>query len=295
MEGIINVLKPPGMTSADVVTWLRRTLNLRKIGHTGTLDPEVAGVLPICLGRATRLAEYLTDQGKAYRAEVIFGLATDTQDLSGRVLSSQTPILTREQVVMMLPHFRGKINQIPPMYSAVRKNGKHLYEYAREGRTVEREPREVEIYRLDLVAWQEGSFPRALLDIECSKGTYVRTLCHDLGERLGSGGTMAYLLRTRSGPFTLEASWTLEEIAASWQEGGEGFLLPPATGLNLPRVDLPGARAAAFCHGLPSSQQQVDGGIFLDGQAVQVFEHEHFLGIGIWRDNWLYPHKVFAG
>ncbi len=295
MDGVINVLKPPGMTSADVVAWLRRTLSFRKIGHTGTLDPEVAGVLPICLGQATRLAEYFTEQGKAYRAEMLFGITTDTQDIHGRVLSSEPQNLERERVLEMLPHFLGKISQVPPMYSAVRKDGKHLYEYARAGVAVEREAKNVEIYHIELVDWQEGEFPRALLDIECGKGTYIRTLCHDLGEKLGTGGTMSYLLRTRSGPFALDASWTLEEIETTVQKGGDAFLLPPAAGLGLSRVDLAAARAKAFCRGLPSSCQLVKGSEPRDGQAVQVFGgDECFLGIGIWREGAVYPHKVMA-
>lgn len=212
MDGLINVLKPPGMTSADVVGWLRKTLKTKKIGHTGTLDPGVVGVLPICVGKGTRLAEYITGQGKTYLAEVTFGIATDTQDSFGQRIFEQKPQLQRTEVEEALRKFAGNVSQIPPMYSAVRKEGRHLYEYARQGFSVEREAREVTISKIELKKWYDEEFPRALLHIECSKGTYIRTLCHDLGEALGCGAYMSFLLRVRSGPFEILSSWTLEEI-----------------------------------------------------------------------------------
>ena len=209
MEGIINVLKPPGMTSSDVVVWMRKVLKTKKIGHTGTLDPGVAGVLPLCVGKGTRLAEYITEQGKAYLAEVTFGVTTDTQDGFGKEVQHSKPDLKQSDLEQVIPNYIGKISQIPPMYSAVRKEGKHLYEYARQGLTIERAPREVTVYSLKLVKWYEGEFPRAILDIRCSKGTYIRTISHDLGQALGCGAYMSNLLRVRSGPFTIQESWTL--------------------------------------------------------------------------------------
>ena len=153
MEGIVNVLKPPGMTSSDVVVWMRKVLKTKKIGHTGTLDPGVAGVLPLCVGKGTRLAEYITEQGKAYLAEVTFGIMTDTQDAFGKEIQVTSTDLRQSDIERVLPSFRGEIAQIPPMYSAVRKEGKHLYEYARQGIAVERTPREVSIYKLELEKW----------------------------------------------------------------------------------------------------------------------------------------------
>ncbi len=218
MEGIINVLKPPGMTSSDVVVWMRKVLKIKKIGHTGTLDPGVAGVLPLCVGKGTRLAEYITEQGKAYLAEVTFGTTTDTQDAFGKVTQVVSTDLRQSDLERILPSFTGKISQIPPMYSAVRKEGKHLYEYARQGIAIERTPREVSIYKLKLEKWYEEEFPRAILNIECSKGTYIRTLSHDLGQALGCGAHMSNLLRVRSGPFKIQESWPLEEIVKAASE-----------------------------------------------------------------------------
>lgn len=319
MEGIINVLKPPGMTSSDVVVWMRRVLKTKKIGHTGTLDPGVAGVLPLCVGKGTRLAEYLTEQGKAYRAEVTFGVTTDTQDAFGKEVYQTEPDLKQSDVERMLPNFLGKISQIPPMYSAVRKEGKHLYEYARQGLTIERAPREVFIYSLKLVKWYEGELPRAILDIECSKGTYIRTISHDLGQALGCGAHMSNLLRVRSGPFQIQASWTLEEIEEAVSESTYDFLLPLTAGIDLPRVFLSAVRANAFRHGLPTKRELVqtstegnswpevrgsrlepDSSVRISNiehrtsNFVQVFEGGELIGIGVWRDESLFPHKVFA-
>lgn len=294
MDGIINVLKPPGMTSADVVAWVRHTLGMKRVGHTGTLDPAVAGVLPICCGKATRLAEYLTDQGKAYRAEITFGAITDTQDAYGTLLNVEISQITPGDLAQALEKFKGKIKQIPPIFSAVRKNGKHLYEYARAGKDIEREAREIEISRLELIEWQQGKYPRALLDIECSKGTYIRTLCHDIGEYLGCGAHMSYLLRVRSGPYNLDESWTLEEIKASVEDKDYEFLLPFSSGLHLPEIHLPKGRAEAFSHGLPTRAEQFIGIHFSEGTQVQVLTEGQLLGIGIWKEEGLYPHKVLV-
>lgn len=294
MEGIINVLKPPGMTSSDIVVWMRRVLKIKKIGHTGTLDPGVAGVLPICVGKGTRLAEYITEQGKAYRAEVTFGITTDTQDAFGKMLQVTPSELGQSDLERAIPRFMGKISQIPPMYSAVRKAGKHLYEYAREGIAVERTPREVTIYKLKLEKWYEGEFPRAILDIECSKGTYIRTICHDLGQALGCGAHMSYLLRVRSGPFQLQESWTLEEIEEAVRDGTYRFLLPLTAGIDLPQVFLSAARANAFRHGLPTKRGMLKAPTEGKGSYVQVIEEGELIGIGVWREESLFPHKVFG-
>jgi len=322
LEGIVNVLKPPGMTSSDVVVWMRKVLKTKKIGHTGTLDPGVAGVLPLCVGKGTRLAEYITEQGKAYLAEVTFGIMTDTQDAFGKEIQVTSTDLRQSDIERVLPSFRGEIAQIPPMYSAVRKEGKHLYEYARQGIAVERTPREVSIYKLELEKWYEGEFPRAILYIECSKGTYIRTLSHDLGQSLGCGAYMSNLLRVRSGPFNIQESWTLEEIEAAAAESNYLFLLPLTAGIDLPQVFLTALRAKAFRHGLPTKRelvknfplegdsQFVDRGscfemtssvrtLNLEPQTssksyVQVIEAGELIGIGVWREDSLFPHKVFG-
>ena len=294
MEGIVNVLKPPGMTSSDVVVWMRRVLKTKKIGHTGTLDPGVAGVLPICVGRGTRLAEYITEQGKAYLAEVTFGIITDTQDSFGKVTREIATNLRQSDVENILSSFMGKISQIPPMYSAVRKEGKHLYEYARQGLSIERPPREVTIYQLKLEKWYEGDFPRAILNIECSKGTYIRTISHDLGQTLGCGAHMSNLVRVRSGPFKIQESWTLEEIEEATNGGNYPFLLPLTDGIDLPRVFLSTVRANAFRHGLPTNRELVKAAAEEKGPYVQVIENEELIGIGVWREEGLFPHKVFG-
>ena len=293
MEGIINVLKPPGMTSSDVVVWMRRVLKTKKIGHTGTLDPGVAGVLPLCVGKGTRLAEYITEQGKSYLAEVTFGVTTDTQDAFGKEVHRTKPELNQSDLERIIPKFLGKLSQIPPMYSAVRKDGKHLYEYARQGISIERTPREIFIYDLKLVKWYAGEFPRVILDIECSKGTYIRTISHDLGQALGCGAHMSNLLRVRSGPFRIQESWTLEEIEEAVHESNYDFLQPLSAGINLPRVFLSTDRANAFRHGLSTKQELVTISTQGNEPYVQVIEDGQLIGIGAWREGSLFPHKVF--
>jgi len=228
--GFINVLKPPGLTSHDVVQALRRILQERRVGHGGTLDPLAAGVLPVAVGKATRLLEYIQGGSKAYRAEFILGLKTDSQDLGGRLLArSGCPWLKLEELQAAARHFTGTIDQVPPMVSAVHYQGRRLYELARQGQEVERPPRRVTIHQFKVLkGWPDGVFYRFLADITCSRGTYVRTLGADLGDYLGCGATLAFLLRTRAGNFTLAKAWTMEEIGAQVAGGRQDFLLPPA-------------------------------------------------------------------
>ncbi|MBE3585625.1 tRNA pseudouridine(55) synthase TruB [Desulfofundulus thermocisternus] len=221
MDGILNILKPPGMTSHDVVDFIRRLLGGIKTGHTGTLDPGAAGVLPVCLGRATRVIQFLPND-KEYRVEIIFGLATSTGDTFGEVISrNSASSLTSEALEEVLRAFVGEIAQVPPMTSAVRYRGKRLYELARQGIEVHREPRQVSIYSLRLVQlYGTGTpHPRALVDVACSAGTYIRTLCADIGHLLGCGASMSFLLRTRAGIFSLEEALTLEEVEELFREG----------------------------------------------------------------------------
>jgi len=247
MDGVLNLLKPPGMTSHDVVAFVRRTLGEKRVGHTGTLDPGVAGVLPVCIGRATRLAEYIAGSDKAYRAEITFGVTTSTQDSFGEVLAEvEASHLTRGDVAYALTRFHGPIDQVPPMVSAVKVEGRRLYELAREGVEVERAARRVTIHKLQLLDFRPGPRPVAYVDVVCSKGTYVRTLAHDLGQHLKVGAHLSYLVRTRSGGFTLAEAATLEELAA-----GQARLLPPAAALgDMPRLVISGAAAARLRHGV---------------------------------------------
>lgn len=209
MDGIINIYKEQGFTSHDVVAKMRGILKMKKIGHTGTLDPDATGVLPVCLGKGTKLCDMLTDKDKVYRAVMLLGKTTDTQDITGTVLQEQNVSVTPKQVQQICQEFVGVISQIPPMYSALKVNGRKLYELAREGKTVERKPRQVEILSLTV---EEMALPRVTFTVECSKGTYIRTLCQDIGERLGCGACMEKLQRIRVGNFVLEDALTLKEV-----------------------------------------------------------------------------------
>ncbi len=216
MDGIINIRKEQGYTSHDVVAKLRGILRQKKIGHTGTLDPAAEGVLPVCLGRGTRLCEMLTGEKKTYEAVLRLGVCTDTQDMTGTILCERPVEVTEKALTEAVQSFLGEQMQIPPMYSAVKIGGKRLYELAREGVEVERKARPVTFYRLEIL---EIFSPRVRLLVECSRGTYIRTLCHDLGEKLGCGGAMESLVRTRVGRFTLEDGLTLLDVERLSQEG----------------------------------------------------------------------------
>ncbi len=217
MNGFVNVLKPPGMTSHDVVNFIRRLLGIKKVGHTGTLDPGAAGVLLICLGAATRLSRFLAEEDKEYRAEITFGIATLSGDGFDEITSERDASGLREvDVRSALTHFRGIITQIPPMTSAIKLHGKKLYQLARAGLEVDRPGRVVHINSLEFISgYNWGTpHPRALLHLSCSKGTYVRSLCLDIGSRLGFGAHMSFLVRTAVGPYKISESLTLEEIRA---------------------------------------------------------------------------------
>ncbi|MEW6522154.1 MAG: tRNA pseudouridine(55) synthase TruB [Bacillota bacterium] len=256
VSGVLNVLKPPGLTSHDVVAYLRKLTGERRAGHTGTLDPLAAGVLPVCLGKATRLAEYLAAAAKDYRAEMILGLTTDSGDTEGHVLSRRDAGSIRApELERALAAFRGEIRQVPPALSAVKVDGLRSYQRVRQGIPVEPTVRTVAVYRLELVEFLPGSSSRARLDIGCSKGTYVRSLCRDIGEALGCGAALGWLLRTRSGRFRLEEAWTLEELAAGWQDA----LVSPAQAVDhLPFVRVSGMDAYRVRHG-QAPQMSVDG------------------------------------
>jgi tRNA pseudouridine55 synthase len=226
MNGVLNIDKPAGMTSHDVVARIRRLAHLKRVGHAGTLDPDATGVLLVCLGAATRIAEYLTDEGKSYRATLALGATTTTEDASGEIIDSCDALhITAEDLQRALPQFVGDIRQVPPMVSAVHHEGRRLYELARQGVTVEREPRTIHIDALRLVAFSPGARPTAILDVDCGKGTYIRTLCTDLGAAVGVGGHMATLRRTRVGAFSEATATPLGNLA----EGGIADVLVTAS------------------------------------------------------------------
>lgn len=226
MNGIFNIDKPSGWTSHDVVARVRRITGQKRVGHAGTLDPIATGVLPVVLGTATRLVEYLADADKAYRATLVLGATTDTYDREGTLTPNANALMPpREEVETALEQFRGEIEQLPPMHSAIKVGGKKLYELARQGIEVERQPRKVTISNLQLETYRP---PTLQIFVECSKGTYIRSLAHDLGTALGTGAYLEALIRTRHGPFTLEGATTLEGLEAAFREGTwQESLYPP--------------------------------------------------------------------
>ena len=246
--GLLNIDKPAGPTSHDIVARVRRGTRVRKVGHAGTLDPMATGVLVLCLGAATRLSEYVMASGKVYRARVRFGIETDTYDAEGTVVAERPVVLERVAVEAALAAFRGPIEQVPPMYSAIQRGGRRLYELARAGQEVAREPRPVTIDRLALIAWEP---PDAELEIACSPGTYIRSLAHDLGQALGTGAHLAALRRVASGHFTVEDAVRWDELEAamadrSWQR----YVLPADQAVaDLPALYLDAAQSEAVRRG----------------------------------------------
>lgn len=292
MDGILNVFKPVGMTSFDVVALVRRWTGTRRVGHTGTLDPDAAGVLTVCVGRATRAVEALTDKDKAYRAELCLGVETDTQDATGIVVRKTDPETDEDRIAAAVRAMAGDRLQVPPMHSALKVDGKKLYELAREGREVERKPRPVTIHACDPVGFRldgDGSM-RVLIDVTCSKGTYIRTLCHDIGQLLGCGGHMAFLLRTRTGPYRQADAHTLEALADAAAAGTIGALLRPVDSAfaHLPARQVSPQAAQRLLNGqtVPFDQLQAEGGdaappALTDGATCRVYEAARFLGLGI--------------
>jgi tRNA pseudouridine55 synthase len=253
LDGFINIDKPAGITSFGVVARLRRWSGQRQVGHAGTLDPDATGVLPVCLGQATRLVEFLVNTTKTYRAVVALGAATDTYDASGRITESGDPSgITRKQLEEALGQFRGTIRQTPPMYSAVKHRGRPLYKLARAGVSVARPSRTVKIHRLELIAFRP---PLLTLEVECGKGTYIRSLAHDLGQALGCGAHLKNLTRTRCGIFAIEDAVSLERLEEAFSRGSaEEFIHPPDSILgDLPAAVISEADEPALRNGSPLS------------------------------------------
>ena len=276
MNGFLNLLKPPGMSSGAAVAVIKRLAGAR-VGHAGTLDPEAAGVLPIMIGRATRLLDYFTDKSKSYVAEISFSGATDTQDAQGVIRTPGTRIPDRTEIERALSAFRGTILQRPPAYSALKKNGVPLYALARKGQEVETEARETEIHSLTL--GERTGADGYMLHVDCGGGTYIRTLCHDIGAALGAPAHMRFLLRTRAGVFSIENAVTLEEVQEAAAQGGfEKLLLPlDAPLLTLPRVDLPEKYWKLGRNGgkLPSETAQLQ-----QNEQCRIYAGEELLGVG---------------
>ena len=293
MDGILNINKATGMTSHDVVASIRRLLKQKRVGHAGTLDPAASGVLPICVGQGTRVAEYLSDSGKTYRAEIVFGVETDTYDSEGVVVRTGSVAgLTLAQIEQALERFTGQQMQLPPRYSAIKLQGKPAYKLARIGEDISLSPRPITIYRLEVIDWLP---PRLTLSIECSKGTYIRSLAHDAGELLSCGAHLAALVRTRSGPFSLSESITLEQLADVFATGDDQkvarFLYPLDIALqSYPALRLDDASIEQVRHGNAFKYDE-----HIRANLARVYDRAgHFLAIAAWdeqRSLWQ-PRKV---
>ena len=272
MEGIVAVLKPPAMSSSDAVVDVRRIFGTKRVGHLGTLDPEAAGVLPVCVGRAVRLFDYLVDKQKTYLCEIVFGAATDTQDAQGAVIETSKRTVTADMLDAVLPQFTGRIVQTPPMYSALKYNGRKLYELALEGKEIPDKSRGIEI--LSLERTETLGENRFLLTVVCSRGTYIRTLCADIGKALSVPAHMAFLLRTASGAFTLDQAYPIAQLEAMKAEGrlADALISCEAALMHLPRLDLKAEREKPAKNGLPTRTTAPDG--------VYRFYCGGFLGVG---------------
>jgi tRNA pseudouridine55 synthase len=287
-DGFLNILKPPGMSSHDVVGYVRRLFKMKKVGHAGTLDPAAAGVLPVALGKATRLIEYMAEADKSYRAEITFGIKTDSGDDTGEIIERLETFALPDapKIQAVLSSFLGKSEQMPPMYSAIKINGQKLYELARQGIFVERKKRQIEITKIELLKADEN---KILFDTDCSKGTYIRSLCMDIGDRLAIPSTMSFLIRTRVGEFKLPDTVTLEELA----EKKEAALLPSDTVIShLKPLYLDEMESLAF-------QQGKKLRCILDDienvQKVRIYDKAKvFIGIGEADGKRLVPSKVFV-
>lgn len=278
VDGILVLDKPRGLTSNAALQKIRWLLNAEKAGHTGSLDPLATGVLPLCFGEATKFSQYLLDADKGYETLMHLGVTTATGDAEGEVLERREVSVDRDALEAVLSRFRGEISQIPPMYSALKRDGQPLYKLARAGEVVEREPRSVTIGRLDLLSFEP---PFARLSVACSKGTYIRTLVEDIGQALGAGAHVAELRRTQAGPFSLDQAISLESLEQAHAEGGsealDRFLLPADSGLeHWPLLQLSEHSSYYWLHGQPVRAPQAP-----KFGMVRVQDHEgRFIGIG---------------
>lgn len=289
LHGILNLKKPDGWTSHDVVAWVRRTLHQRSVGHAGTLDPMATGVLLVCLGKATRVVEYLMESEKVYRAVARLGEVTDTYDATGQVIASHpVPALSEDDIRQALRPFIGEIHQVPPAYSAIKQGGEAAYRKARRGESVELTPRPVFIRSIELLAWQS---PELTIEVTCGAGTYIRSLVHDLGQSVGSGACLTALARLRSGMFSLDQATSLEDLAAAAAAGDAARHLHPleAALSRLVLVEVDQQMADRLAHGQaiagPEPADTLNGYARLpDGQVSAILAYRD----GLW-----WPRKVF--
>ena len=282
MNGIVNIYKPKGITSHDVVYRVRKITGIKKVGHTGTLDPDADGVLPICIGKGTKLSDMLTFSDKAYRAVFRLGVTTDTQDMTGKILSEVKVDLSESKTIDVINSFVGEYDQLPPMYSAVKVGGKKLYELARKGIEAERKTRRVTIFKIDIISIDNNDIT---IDVDCSKGTYIRTLCSDIGDKLGVGAAVVNLTRTKSGVFEIKDSVTLETLE---NEGAENFLIPCEDMFDYEKVTVSGGRLKRVLNG---NSIHFDGN---EGKIYRIFDVEgNFLCVSKVKDGELVMVKSF--
>lgn len=298
INGIINIYKEAGFTSHDVVAKLRGIVKQKKIGHTGTLDPDATGVLPVCLGNATKLCDMLTDKSKEYEACMLLGVTTDTQDISGKVLTQNEVTCTEEDARAAVLSFIGGYDQIPPMYSAIKINGKKLYELARNGVEIERQPRHVEIPTIEII---ECALPEIRFRVSCSKGTYIRALCADIGDKLGCGAAMKTLVRIRVGNFRIEDAWKLSDVEKMVAEGTilDHVVASDKVFMDYGKVNVKQAFEKALSNGNKLGLNQVDFEQkieFLDGEMLRVYNSKDvFTGVYTYvaQEKCLKPYKMF--
>lgn len=298
MDGVLNVHKHDGPTSHDIVYEVRRIYDQKKVGHAGTLDPMATGVLVVCLGKATRIVEYLMGTQKEYRAKLIFGRTTDTEDSTGTVLEERKSSgVTQAEFTAAVAGFVGEIEQVPPMISAIKYQGKPLYKHAREGKTIERQPRKITIHSIEISAFTPGEYAEAEIVVTCSSGTYIRTLCADIGEKLGCGAYMSMLERTAVGRFRLEDAVSIEQLREAREQGKQAdYLLDISNAISdMPSVTLNPEEIRNVLHGLPGSVTDING----EGDTYKMLSLEgDLIGLGyierIDQNLVVKPRKVFA-
>ncbi len=270
--GILNVYKPKGMTSHNVVSFVRRQLNMKRVGHTGTLDPAATGVLPVLIGNATKLSDLIMADEKKYTARVVLGITTDTEDTTGEIIEKKDVSVTKEQLDEVIKSFIGEIEQIPPMYSAIKVEGQKLYQLARKGVEIERKPRKITVYSIDVYDFDGQSF---MMDVHCGKGTYIRSLCRDIGASLGCGAVMDTLERTMSGIFTLDAAYTFEQIEQAVKNGtAEELLMKPDDVLtHFIKIDVAAENVAKIKNGIRLRPQQLGINKYEENQIFRIYDN----------------------
>lgn len=292
MNGFINVLKPPGMTSHDVVYYIRKTLNIKKVGHTGTLDPNAAGVLPICIGKATKVSQYLINKNKKYRAELTLGISTDSQDLYGKIINESNKSVSEKDIRDTINKFVGEIDQTPPMFSAKKHKGKKLYEYAREGEEIKVPSRKVIINKIDIIRIMDNS--KILFDVDCSKGTYIRTLCNDIGMSLGTFGVMSFLLRSEVENFNIENAYTLEDIKIKSEQGNIKDIIFPIDFplINYDKLELDEKYFKILTNGgrIPLYELPENISNTKNSKLLRIYSNSEFIGFGTFKE---YDNKIY--